>query len=209
MKKIVKQNKKYIIILLIVFSIFFVLKLINNFEIFSPLDNYVGNCFKGIYNPSNEIFLSLMSDFLGFYIPIAILVCLLVMFSKKIYFKIQFTSYMFTIAVLTITKNIIQRQRPTMNALATIDTYSFPSGHTLTSFVFYYLLAYILSANESKKTKLACNIIATIIVTTVAMSRLYLNVHYITDILGALIIGSIILKIIKNIVKNKYERKLL
>ena len=38
------------------------------------------------------------------------------------------------------------------------------------------------------------------------MSRLYLNVHYITDILGALIIGTIILKIIKNIVKNKYER---
>ena len=60
-----------------------------------------------------------------------------------------------------------------------------------------------------KKIKFTFNLIATIIVLTVAVSRLYLGVHYMSDIIGSIIFGIIILKIIKNIIKGKYERKLI
>lgn len=209
MKKIVKENKKSILILIITISVFIALKIINDFKIFITIDSYIQNIFNKIYNPNNERFLSVMSDLLGIYTPIAILVCILVLFDKKIYFKLQFSSYVFTLLTSIITKNIIQRQRPLMNSLATIDAFSFPSGHTLMSFVFYYTLAYLMSANSDKKTKIAYNTMATIITFTVAMSRLYLGVHYITDIIGAIIIGLIILKIIKSIIKSKYERNLI
>lgn len=208
MKKVIKENKIYILILIITIGIFYALKIINNFEIFSSLDTFVQNAFKNIYNPKNEKFLSIMSDLLGIYTPILILVCMLVLINKKIYFKLQFYSYIFTLIITTFTKNIIQRIRPSMNVLATIDIFSFPSAHTITSFVFYYLLAYLMSANSDKKTKVAYNLVATIIIFTIAMSRLYLDVHYITDILGAMIMGAIILKLIKNIIRKKYERKL-
>ena len=208
MKKIIKENKKHIMLLLIIISIFFVLKKINNFQLFTSLDKFIQNIFSKIYNPNNEQFLSIMSDLLGIYTPILIIMCMFLLFKKKIYFKLQLFSYIFTLLTSVATKNIIQRERPSMNMLATIDVFSFPSSHTLVSFVFYYFLAYILSVNSDKKTKIALNIMASIIISTVAMSRLYLGVHYITDIIGAIIIGIFILKIMKNIVKSKYERKL-
>ena len=162
-----------------------------------------------IRNQNFTLIFNLFTFIGDFYIPVLIIMCIILVMKNNYFAYALGSSYLLSGAVAFVTKFIIDRPRPLSPIVEIPDPYSFPSGHTLTSFVFYYLLAYILSANESKKTKIACNIIATIIVTTVAMSRLYLNVHYITDILGALIIGSIILKMIKNIVKSKYERKLL
>lgn len=209
MKKIIKDNKKYIVLLLIAFSIFFVLKKINNFRIFMDLDIYVKNIFDAMYNVKFEKFLSIMSDSLVIYIPLLIIVCMFFKFKKKIYFKIQLLCYLSTFIVAFIIKNIIQRQRPLINMIATIDIYSFPSSHTICSFVFYFLLAYLMSFKTDKKIKFTFNLIATIIVLTVAVSRLYLGVHYMSDIIGSIIFGIIILKMIKNIIKGKYERKLI
>lgn len=208
MKKVIKENKRYIILLVVITMVFIALKIINNFEAFTRFDIYIQKIFDEIRNPNYTKLLSIMSDLLGAYIPIIILVIMLLMFNKKVYFKVQFVSYMFTLFMTVLLKNVIQRQRPTLELVSKMDIFSFPSGHTLTSFVFYYLLAYIMSVNYDKKTKISYNIIATIIVSTVAMTRLYLGVHYITDIIGGVLFGIIILKLIKNIIKKKYERKL-
>lgn len=85
-----------------------------------------------------------------------------------------------------ILKNLIQRPRPflAMNKdVLLIDrpsSYSFPSGHTGSSFAAAYILA-----NYFKRYRIIFYIIASLI----AFSRLYLYVHYPTDILGGIALG--------------------
>ena len=109
----------------------------------------------------------------------------------------------------TVSKVLISRARPLIEVTATIDPYSFPSGHTLISFVSYYFIAYLMSVNLDKKRKIAYYLIATILVTTVAFSRLYLGVHYFTDVMGAILFGTVILSMLINIVEKNFKRKLL
>lgn len=85
-------------------------------------------------------------------------------------------------------KNIIQRSRPftiinNINLLIPAPTsYSFPSGHTSSSFACAIVIAYYLR-------KLLIPSISLAII--IAISRLYLQVHYPSDIIGGILLGII------------------
>lgn len=90
-----------------------------------------------------------------------------------------------------ITKILLHRQRP-LDALVTEKSFSFPSGHSLISMALYGLLIYIICLNfEKKSQKITIISIGTIIILLIGISRLYLGVHYFSDVLGGYIIGSI------------------
>jgi len=88
-----------------------------------------------------------------------------------------------------ILKNLIARERPCWIdtgidlIINTPKDYSFPSGHTLSSF------AASLCIFEHHK---SIGIIALVLASLIAFSRLYLFVHFPTDIIGGIIIGIII-----------------
>lgn len=95
-------------------------------------------------------------------------------------------------------KPLIARERPynfneaiTLLIDAPID-YSFPSGHTMTSFAAAVILYYM-----NKKIGIAAYVLAAII----AFSRLYLYVHYPSDVLVGLVIGVLISKIVIKVTK--------
>jgi len=65
------------------------------------------------------------------------------------------------------------------------ETYSFPSGHSLTSAVFFGALAAILAARiKSKRVQVAIWIVATAMFLLIGLSRIYLGVHYTTDVIA-------------------------
>lgn len=208
-KKIMKENYKYLIILLILIVFFCLLSRINNFNVFNNIDKYVSDLIKESFGVKYNKLFNFTSDFIGIYTLIFIIVCTLFGFKKKNYFVLLTSGYLFTVIVTFISKIMISRTRPIIEVTATIDPYSFPSGHTITSFVGYYFIAYLLTLNLDKKRKVAYYIIATILVTTVTFSRLYLGVHYFTDVIGGILFGSIILSMLINIVNKNYKRKLL
>jgi membrane-associated phospholipid phosphatase len=72
--------------------------------------------------------------------------------------------------------------------LITDPTFSFPSGHAVGSMVVYGFVAYIL-AKELQQYKLYIYAIASIFIVAIGLSRLYLGVHYPTDIIAGYGIG--------------------
>lgn len=112
--------------------------------------------------------------------------------SKKdsIFFALTIIANALFIFVL---KEVIQRARP-INALISESSFSFPSGHATTAVVFFGFLAYlILKKNKSKKIKTITLIIAIIMIILIGFTRLYLNVHWLTDVLAGFSLGAFIL----------------
>jgi len=86
-------------------------------------------------------------------------------------------------------KFLIASPRPT-TMLIQETGYSFPSGHTTFAIIFFGLITYIFA---KPKYKVPAIITSTILITIITLSRLYLQVHWLTDIIGGLAIGSLIL----------------
>lgn len=69
--------------------------------------------------------------------------------------------------------------------------YSFPSGHTMTAVITYGLLAAVLVGQLSGRARYVPPVLATLIIAAVGFSRIYLGVHYLTDVLaGTLVAGA-------------------
>jgi len=86
----------------------------------------------------------------------------------------------------TTLKLTFQRPRPEpFFDLLAPRTYSFPSGHSLASFCFYGALATVLTARiENKTINFVTWLIAGVMVLVIGLSRIYLGVHYTTDVLA-------------------------
>jgi len=91
-------------------------------------------------------------------------------------------------ALIWITKEVSQRSRP-LNALIESTSHSFPSGHATVVVVFLGMLVYLI---PKKKTKLI-TIITTLIILLIGFTRIYLRVHWLTDIIAGFVLGAIIL----------------
>jgi membrane-associated phospholipid phosphatase len=84
-------------------------------------------------------------------------------------------------------KVAFRRARPVVeNPIVTLATYSFPSGHTAGATLFYgVLFAYIGSRSRDTRVRAACIVSWLLLVLLVAFSRMYLGVHYLSDVLAA------------------------
>ena len=89
-------------------------------------------------------------------------------------------------------KNIIQRQRPISNRIINETGYSFPSGHSMASMVFYGFLIYLINKNvKNKYVKFILTILLTLLIMLIGISRIYLGVHYTSDVLAGFLLGII------------------
>lgn len=96
----------------------------------------------------------------------------------------------FTTSLLNqLLKNYYERPRPVFAPLD-MTGFSFPSGHTMIGGVFHGLLIYIIwTTVENKAWRWALSIILSLIVVLVGLSRIYLEVHYATDVAAGYLIG--------------------
>ena len=96
----------------------------------------------------------------------------------------------FTTSMLNqLLKNYFERPRPAF-ALVDMSGFSFPSGHTMIGGVFHGLIIYIIwTTVENKVWRWALSLFFTLIVVLVGLSRIYLKVHYATDVAAGYLIG--------------------
>ena len=84
-------------------------------------------------------------------------------------------------------KHTFQRTRPTFDVpLLTLDSYSFPSGHAAGATLFYGVLAaWLICTTRSWRWRAFIATLACLFVALVGISRIYLGVHYLSDVLAA------------------------
>lgn len=102
-----------------------------------------------------------------------------------------FVSVATSIILVYLGKHAIARTRPD-GSLFPMPSFSFPSGHSTIAVSFYGLIGLIFVL-ESKKTLFQLAFITSIffIVTLVLLSRLFLGVHYLSDVVGGLLVGGL------------------
>jgi undecaprenyl-diphosphatase len=103
------------------------------------------------------------------------------------------------------TKILVHRLRP-LNPVIEATRFSFPSGHTMMSTIFFSILIYSLKDKINKKFKSLFITLIILIIALIGFSRIYLGVHWFSDIIAGFSIGlsiNLFLLIILELIFNK------
>lgn len=98
------------------------------------------------------------------------------------------------ISIFTISqilKQIIRRPRPIGINLVTANGFSYPSGHSMVSMAYFGFLVYLIykNYNKNKYKKIIIITTLTVIPLLIGISRIYLGVHYLSDVIGGFLLS--------------------
>lgn len=119
-----------------------------------------------------------------------------------LYFVLRHRSWKFilqTVLVLLLAtgsnimiKRVINRARPSLEHLVDVNTLSYPSGHSMSAMAFYGFLVYLtLLLVESRWLKTVLSILIILLILSIGTSRIYLGVHYPSDVAAGFVGGLI------------------
>lgn len=198
-----KKNRKIIIsiISLLLFVLTTIILLTGNTE---SLDNQIHQIFLNIRTKELTNIMLIITNLCSI-IPIIIISTIFIIYfrKKEIIFYTIFN--LINIILLSqVFKLIIQRNRPSDINIIEEFGYSYPSGHSMVSMAFFGLFAYLIYKNT--KPKLFKSLIITLLIITIILigiSRIYLGVHYFSDVIGGFLISFAYLMIFINLTKLK------
>lgn len=101
-----------------------------------------------------------------------------------------------SIGLLFLLKDIFHRHRPLQPLTPNVIGYSYPSGHSFSSFTFFGLLTYIIwKTNISIFWKWVLSVFFILVAVCIALSRVYLHVHFASDVVAGFCLSIIWLSI--------------
>jgi len=142
-------------------------------------------------------------------IKFMLLACIVVLFLKKLkHLRFLIILNIINDTILnTILKLIFKRERPIDLMIVEETGYSFPSGHTMVAAIFYGFIIYLVSKSKyKKKTKIIINTILTILILLIGISRIYLGVHYATDVIASYLISISYLILFTHFIDKKINK---
>jgi undecaprenyl-diphosphatase len=163
----------------------------------SKKDNFDNYVFRFMSNNISDFNTDVMQffSFLGthfFLIPANLILFAYFMFFKKHrWFSVKIPVVAISSTVLLfLLKFLFKRHRPLTPLLEEARGLSFPSGHAMMSFTFYGLLAYMVWKNvENKALRIILVTGLLLVILGIGISRIYLRVHYASDVLAGFCLG--------------------
>ena len=160
---------------------------------YKPIDLAIFEKIKPSISPvKNSIMLFI--TFLGkhqFLIPANLLLIFYFVVKHQNWFSIRIiTIALSSLVLMFLLKYLFQRKRPLSPLLKAAKGLSFPSGHAIMSVTFYGLLMYILLHTiDIDWIRWLVAVLLLLLIIVIGYSRVYLRVHYASDVLAGFIIG--------------------
>lgn len=179
LKKNLKWTISVICLLLFIFMAYLVLT-----KKTIEFDNSIYSVISKIKSPVITSVVKVITDFASERVLVLLTLLIFVLFKNK---NIALITSLNLINVLILNqtfKHVFLRPRPD-EMMIQVSGYSFPSGHSMTSLAFYGLIIYLIWKSELKKnSKYIITIILSLLILLIGLSRIYLKVHYASDVLA-------------------------
>ena len=184
-----KRYLKFIILAVLVFIFAFIVH-----ELFeNKLQNFDATVYTFIISFKTEILTETFKVITFMSSPIFLIIVsglLFLIFKNKKYGLLSLCNLIFITLLNQILKFTFERPRPFEWMLIEEKGYSFPSGHAMVSAAFYGILIYLIWQTKIKNTyKKIWTAILAILITLIGLSRIYLGVHYASDIIAGFTIS--------------------
>lgn len=200
------MNRWKRISLLIVFTLIFgIIAFFHESRLGKWIDNEV---YEFIYSSESFITTSIMLGVtkIGEVWAMVALSLLLVAYLMLKRFKIETLFFVIVMSLSStlnpLLKNIFDRERPTLLRLIDISGFSFPSGHAMGSTSFFGSAIYVINCHDSGISKGVLIGLCALFILLISTSRVYLGVHYPTDIIAG-IIGGVFCIVLSTLILKK------
>ena len=209
-KDIIKNNYKFIILLIsLVLFLFLAEDVFNKDIVRCDIIGY--SIIKSFINSSNTQVMKVITWFGSATCLILLTIILFIVLKNKI------TGFLIAINLVIVTilnqllKFVLQRPRPDDYRLIDESGYSFTSGHSMISMAFYgYLIYLIYKSKFNKYVKIILITIFIFLILFIGISRIYLGVHYTSDVIAGILLSIsyliVFIKLFKNDKEECYEK---
>lgn len=183
--KFIKKNFKLLLFFLCIILFLAFAEDVFNKEIMQG--DVIGYEFVSSYIISDKLtpIIKIVTNFGGAIILGIITILILILIkNKRIGLSVLINLCSVTVLNLVL-KSILQRPRPNEYRIINETGYSFPSGHSMISMAFYGFIIYLIYKNiKNKYLKWISIILLSILILMIGFSRIYLGVHYVSDVLA-------------------------
>ena len=193
------KNKKILVPLGVLFLLFIILTVLVCTNTIEPLDNATSSFIISIRSPELTNTMNIITNISGSYALIVFTTLFIILIKKKKY-PLAITINLIAVFITSqLAKAIVERDRP-LDMLVSAPGYSYPSGHSMVGLAYFSFLSYlVIKYIPNKIVKIILPIVFTITILLVGFSRIYLGVHYLSDVLAGFLLGAIYLIIFINI----------
>jgi len=176
----------------------------------SAFDDRVFDSIKPYINDGLTNFM-LFITFLGKHdllIPLNFVLIAFFIYRKERWFATRIAALsLSSLLLMFMLKFFFQRNRPQQQLIDDVSGYSFPSGHALISIVFYGLFIHMIWHEvKNKSLRIALITVLGILILLIAFSRIYLRVHYASDVIAGIAVGFIWLVLSLRIIHRVEKR---
>lgn len=160
------------------------------------LDIFIQNYFALSRTPVLTEYMLVISTFLDFsykFILVILCVAYLIYLVRGLSYAWLFVASLFAGGLVGfILKNLFNVSRP-LDSVILESSKSFPSNHAVVATIFFGMLMYIFDKHLSRNQRIIFNIFCTASILAVSFSRIYLGVHWLSDVLGGIFLGGAVL----------------
>ncbi len=185
------NNKKIVILNILSFFAFWVVAILFHLGLTTGFDSSVYEVISPFISETTTKIMIIITE-LGsttFVVIMCVLLLIIPKTRKEFGLPISVT-VIFSCIINFVLKNLFLRERPDVLRLVEVSGYSFPSGHSMNNMTLYTILILLLLALVKDSVKSRILILSIFIIPVlIGFSRIYLGVHYPSDVLAGLLAG--------------------